>query len=89
MQLNALKTMTINISMRKEPSMVTPLNQRNIKTANEARLLGVVIDEHLSSNQHVVIVSTQILDVKCMAKLILKQCGVNSPSQVTLTNLKS
>lgn len=83
MQLNVSKTITLNISMHKELSMIGnhTIYQHIIETVPQAKLVGVVNDEHLSCSQHVEKTSSTHWH-KIHGLLVLKQCGVNWSSPV-------
>mgnify|MGYP001802075970 FL=1 len=86
MRLNADKTQILNISLRKQLTIPSPMyiqNPNPVKTVSRARLHGVTIDEHLNFNEHINKITISAKR-KCHGLLVFKQSGLSQESLLHL-----
>ena len=86
MLLNATKTKTLNLSLKKQMIMsktLTMNQSHNVDNVASTKLLGLTIDQHLRFNEHVANI-TKSANKRCHGLLVLKQSGVNQQSLVLM-----
>ena len=86
MMLNASKTKVLNVSLKKTITMTdtyTINDTHHVEMENQAKLLGVVIDNHLNFGSHITSIR-KAANKKCHGLLMLKKAGVNRESLVML-----
>jgi hypothetical protein len=86
MQLNAAKTKVINISLRKNLTMVDGYKldcTHPVDIVHQSKLLGVYIDSHLNFHHHIKHIKLST-SRRCYGLLVLKKAGVNCDSLAML-----
>ena len=85
MRLNAQKTKTLNVSLRKSMTMTANLCLEGhvIENTASTKLLGVTLDGHLSFTEHIK-EKVKSANKKIHGLLVLKQTGINPDSLVMM-----
>ena len=89
MRLNAQKTKTLNVSLRKSMTMTANLCLEGhvIENTASTKLLGVTLDGHLSFTEHIK-EKVKSANKKIHGLLVLKQTGINPDSLVMMYRMQ-